>query len=290
MRKSLKTAGSIVGTLFVLVIMAGTIFYLGGQSDTRERREVTPAITSVEVDSGVVARGAHLSKILSCNLCHGEQLQGKVFTDAPPFLAVATNLTSGTGGVGRTYTDADWDRAIRHGVKPNGQQMVVMPSALFHALSDEDARAIIAYIKSLPPVDNELPATELRPPLFLMAGLPGGEAFPNLPPDDAPAPPGNTVENPSREYGAYLARVSCVACHGLDLRGGEYPEPGAPGGPDLAAAGQWSLEDFKRAMREGTTPYGVEMRTKYMPWSDSFRHMTDLELEALHRHLATLAG
>ena len=72
------------------------------------------------------------------------------------------------------------------------------------------------------------------------------------------------------------------------LRGGKYPEPNAPDGPDLMAAGQWTLEAFTKAMREGQTPQGVELQTKYMPWSQSYRHLTDVEMEALYLHLGTL--
>jgi hypothetical protein len=65
---------------------------------------------------------------------------------------IAPNITSGPGGATAAYTDADWNRTIRHGVKPNGNPLFVMPREDFARLTDADTVAIIAYAKSLPPV------------------------------------------------------------------------------------------------------------------------------------------
>ena len=76
---------------------------------------------------------------------------------------VASNLTAGKGGVGGSYSDTDFVRAIRHGVRPDGTPLVLMPAEYYNKYNDEDLGAIIAYIKSLPPVDNELPETMAGP-------------------------------------------------------------------------------------------------------------------------------
>lgn len=62
------------------------------------------------------------------------------------------------GGVGATYTDADWERAVRHGVRPNGQVLLIMPSHHFNHMSDEDLGAVLAFLKTFPPVDEAVPA------------------------------------------------------------------------------------------------------------------------------------
>ena len=59
----------------------------------------------------------------------------------------APNLTP--GGVGGTYTDTDWIRALRHGVAPDGTPLVFMPSWEYYYLSKEDLGALIAYLKQL---------------------------------------------------------------------------------------------------------------------------------------------
>ncbi len=283
----LKRLGIAVGAILGLFLVLGGVFYVMGKAKVLEVQKVSPPLTLVGSDSVSLARGEHLSEILSCRVCHGESYEGKIFLDIPPFRAVASNLTSGEGGVGSDYTDADWDRALRYGVKPNGQSMLVMPSNLFHPLSDEDAADVIAYIKNLPAVNNILPETEFRMPLFLMAGMPGQDLFYNVFDETDARKPVPTAAA-SAEYGAYLATLSCVQCHGKDLRGGAHPEPGAPDGTDLAAAGQWQLDAFAIAMREGKTPYGTVLQTEYMPWSQSYQYLNDLEIEALYLYLGTL--
>src|SRR6185436_15676070 len=60
----------------------------------------------------------------------------------------------GAGSRTARYTDADWVRTIRHGVKSDGHAAVIMPSEAFIYLSDADLGAVIAYAKSVPPVSQ----------------------------------------------------------------------------------------------------------------------------------------
>jgi hypothetical protein len=143
---------------------------------------------------------------------------------------------------------------------------------------------VIAYLKALPPVDNVLPQKQLgwvaryyvltTPDLLSAATIDH-----NAPPPDAPEP-GLTVE-----YGSYLA-VSCGFCHGEDLAGGL--EPGA--GLNLTPAGDlgnWTEEDFIRALRTGYRPDGRQLKRDLMPW-DRIGEMSDLELRAIWLYLQSL--
>ena len=286
MKKLLKWTGIVLGGLLVLILIAGATLYTMGNSAFDTTYDVTPRLTSVTVDSASVVRGEHLAKIHVCQYCHGDNFEGRVFVDAPPFLVVASNLTAGKGGIGQAYSDADWDRAIRHGVKPDGKSVIIMPSVAFNHMSDDDANALIAYLKSIPPVDNELPASELRPLGAVIAGTGGigPDEFVNANPSRSTAP----VPGPTEEYGAYLAGVTCVACHGEDLRGGVSPDPNVPS-PDLVPVAAWPFEAFIKTMRTGVNPGGTNLNPELMPWK-AFRHMTDDELTALYEHLKTLAN
>ncbi len=284
MKTILKWAGIGLGGLLVLVLIAGaTLFYRGNTLFSRSL-DVTPTLTSVPTDSARVARGAHLSRIHGCQFCHGDQLAGRVVVDVPPFRAVAPNLTPGEGGVGGRYTDADWDRAIRHGVKADGRGVLpVMPSKGFNHLSDDDASALIAYLKGLPPVDNVVPPSELRMLGGIIAGTGGLAPEVAYEPSRKTAPP----VGPTVEYGEYLAHVTCILCHGQDLHGGPSPKPDLYS-PDLMPAGLWPLADFITTMRTGVNPGGKHLDDE-MPWR-AFRHMTDEELTALHAYLQTLGA
>ncbi len=287
MKTFLKWTGLVLVGLIVVVFVAGVLIVNKGTSAKAETYAVTATLLSeVPADSTTIARGAHLAKINACNDCHTENLAGQVFIDAPPFIATATNLTSGQGGIGSQYSVEDWDRAIRYGVRPNGQSLMFMPSRTLHNLSDEDTAALIAYLQQLPPVDNKLPDTELRTIGKVLAGT--GEL--DVAGEVHTAAERMTVsEASSKAQGKYLSSITCTYCHGDDLRGGEPLEPGKPAPTDLTAAGAWTLDVFVKAMRTGETPSNPEMDPAVMPWS-AFKHMTDAELKAIHTYLATLTS
>ena len=156
-----------------------------------------------------------------CAACHSASLAapnlaGKSSWISPPARLGAPNLTSGAGGIGGRYTAADWARTIRHGVRPDGTPLLFMPTANFYHLSDADLGAIIAYIKSMPPVDNQPPGSQIYPlgrALMVagLLGLPAEEIDHSAPRIPAP-PPGRTAE-----YGRYLTTIStCRDCHGAE--------------------------------------------------------------------------
>ena len=286
----IKGIGRAIGGLLAVVLMvAGAMYAVGGSNIAKTYDVPELARLNVTGDSAQVAHGAHLADIYGCRDCHGEDLAGNVLEDAPPFRIVASNLTRGEGGIARRYEVEDWDRAIRHGVRPNGRALLVMPSAAFHSIADEDVAALIAYLQTVEPVDRELPPTRFKPLGRVLAAAPmkamlDFEVRPERARADRPAP------GPTAEYGAYLAGV-CAYCHGEDLQGMEQP-PGPPGmipAPSLVAAGAWPLDDFKRALRTGEAPGGRVLNADFMPLALT-KAMTDEELEALHTYFGTLAS
>lgn len=286
MTRFLRRLGLVLGGLAVLVLVTGTVAYVSGSRAVGQTHHVRPVGLVIPTDSASVARGAHLAAINGCPDCHGSDLGGRVFADAPPFRVTAANLTPGEGGVGARYTDADWDRAVRHGVKPDGRAVFIMPAAGFHHLADTDAADLYAYLKSLPPVDRPLPPTEIRPLGRILAVGPLEAAFEvNTARTRATAPPAG----PTAAYGAYLASVTCAYCHGADLRGAQPPNPDSPPAPDLAAAGGWTYPQFVRALRTGNRPAGPRLDPEVMPWTITAA-MTDDERAAIYAYLGTLQG
>jgi mono/diheme cytochrome c family protein len=182
-------------------------------------------------------------------------------------------------------------RAIRHGVRRDGTGLMIMPSADFNPLSDQDVGAIISYIKSLPAVARTLPPTELH---FLGRALWTAGQLPLLDAariDHAKPHPTQVAMTTGPEYGHYLADVGgCTGCHGPGLSGGKIP--GTP--PEWKPAanitptgiGAWSLDDFKRALREGKRPNGTPIDS-IMPWKAS-GHMTDDEIASVYAFLRTV--
>jgi len=291
MKKILKiTIYGLVGIAALLLIAFFAMSIKTG-SHINQKYSVQPAKIFIPNDSTSVARGQHIVESRGCTDCHGADLGGKIFIDDPALgKVVATNLTGGKGGVQTVNTDDDWVRAIRHGVHRSGRPLLVMPSNEYYYLSDEDLGNVIAYLKQLPPVDNELPEHSLGPlakvlyPIGKLDALIPAELI-----DHTAHRPAVPVVAVTAEYGEYLV-VSCQGCHYHNLEGGPSSVPGFPPAPNLTRTGnlvRWTEADFINAMRTGKTADGKELNNAYMPWQN-FGKMNDTELRAIWIYLQTL--
>lgn len=241
-----------------------------------------------------VARGKYLVESrYPCGECHGANFGGGTMIDDPAIgVLKGKNLTRGQGGVVANYTATDWDRMVRHGIKPDGTA-TVMPSVDFLAMSDRELSDVVAYIGSLPPVDATVPDVEMGPlgavlvatgQLRLTAEFADHQKQHLLvaPKEDTP------------EFGAHLAQV-CAGCHNPELTGG----PIAGGPPDWPPARNltphadglagWTYDDFKRAMLEAKGKDGTPLREPMASMPKFAKNMTETDLEAMWKHLASLA-
>lgn len=279
----------LVFAILVLVVATGAAAYLLSERRLTAPIGVPNAPMSVPTDIAAVQHGQHLSGAIAlCTQCHGAELTGMVIRDDAVARVVAPNITR--AGSVAAFSDADYARAIRDGVGPDGRPLWLMPADEYVRLSDLDLSSLIAYLRSLSPVPSTQPANEIRP--LGRAQLAIGQLS-LLPARDVshvarpPAPaPGVTPE-----YGDYLVAIAgCARCHGSGLTGGSVP--GAPRGTllatDLTASGigDWSEADFLRAMRSGRRPDGRGIDTA-MPWP-YYAQMSDLELRAIWAYLGVL--
>ncbi len=265
------------------------VWFVAG-STMNESYEINVQTVHVPTDEAGVARGRHVVQSFGlCQECHGDRLQGELLEDDPVFGRIASrNLTSGKGGIGRSRSDLDFVRSIRHRVGPDGKSLLFMPSELFYYLSDSDLGAVIAYLKSLPPVDNELPETSLGPlgRVFALMGMP---FLPAREIDHTATRPAEPEPAATVEYGKYLGRA-CLLCHGNDLSGeggvqDTIPPPNLTRGGRL---GSWSVDDFVKALRTGVTPRDHELDPDEMPWKKSLSRLTDDELTAPWMYLGSV--
>lgn len=290
-----KWVKRILGVLLGLVLGLGVGYasiYMASNSKIADGRHVVqPRPVEIPTEgpehARALARGEHLLRaVYACTECHGEDLGGKLFIDGLPMARIAgSNLTSGRGGVGGRYEDVDWVRAIRHGVGKNGNAFLIMPTSAFSQIADGDLAAIVAYLKTLPPVDREVPRPELGPIGRILVAL-GELPIEAEDLDHARVGLAGPRENEDSAYGRYLVETAgCVPCHGERLEGKET-DPHHPVAPNLTPGGElggWSREDFTRAMRQGRRPDGRELDAM-MPWR-VYQHMTDLEIGAIWEHL-----
>ncbi|MBA2688379.1 MAG: c-type cytochrome [Gemmatimonadaceae bacterium] len=286
----LKRIGIGILTLVLLIVLAiGTAYAVVGRKLSK-RYPTQVASVAVPTDSASIAKGEHFATAVNkCIACHGDNLGGKkIDDDALMGRLYAPNLTSGNGGVAAGYTDADWVRGIRHGVGADGRPLIFMPSEHFYYMNDADLGAVIAYLKTVKPVDYVTPEPRLGPlgrVLHLAVG------FPSIPVEVIPkgrttrpaTQPGATVE-----YGKYLTTIGgCMGCHNPNLSGGGGGEGGVPPA-NLTPPGLkgWTEADFVKAMRTGVRP-GGRVLSAAMPWPYVGK-LSDEELRATWLYLQSL--
>lgn len=287
MPRWLRWTGGILAGLVLLILVVIASIYLVTNRQIGEQYSLPDSPVRAASDSASLARGQHLAEALGkCGECHGPDLGGKVWVDEPAFGRLAgVNLTRGRGGIG-DYTDADFERAIRHGVGRDGRALIFMPAEAFAPMSDSDLAALIGYLRTLPPIDRELPEPRVGP---VARALYLGGNFPLLPVKLIDHAAKRTVPAPgvTVEYGLYLASIGgCRSCHGLGFAGDANPDA-----PDITVGriGAWSEEDFFRALRQGTRPDGSVIDPEKMPWVASGR-MTDEEIRAVWLYQQSLSA
>jgi mono/diheme cytochrome c family protein len=239
-----------------------------------------------------VRRGKHLVESrLVCSACHGADLGGGTIVDvAIVGHWVAPNLTSGDGSVTKTFTARDWDKAVRHGIKHTGETSS-MPADDFLNVSDHELSDVVAYVKSMPPVNRDMGAVRLGPVFTymtatdpkLLAAFTVNHGAPH-----AVEPP--AANAPSVALGQHIAQV-CKGCHNPALTGGKMQ--GDPNMPIVANLTQhetglkgWTEADFIRALREGKRKDGSAI-SEMMPWK-AFGQMSDIDLKSLWAYIQTM--
>jgi mono/diheme cytochrome c family protein len=265
------------------------------------------AIHSGACAQSAVQRGSYLvNGILTCGNCHspkgppaavaGKEFSGGLTFDEPPFKVTASNITPDKEtGIG-DWTDEQIKKAIVDGVRPNGVQLAeIMPSSFYPILTPGDLNAIVAYLRSLPPVKNKVPD-----PVYKIA-LPH-HVYPG-----AEKPYSQADLNDKRKLGFYLVTIGhCLECHTPFAAGGHGPDFAGSlgkGGRDFpgpwgvsksrnvtshktAGLGDWTDAEIKTAITQGKRKDGTPLKPP-MDYA-AYAKMTDADLDAVIGYLRTL--
>jgi mono/diheme cytochrome c family protein len=305
----LKWIGIVLGAVVVLVACA--VFYFKSTAQAMLDRtfeiKVEPipvpyplteseAAALAGVDPNTVAKERALERAehymvsrAPCKECHGEDYGGKVVIDAPVMGTwIAPNITR--GGVTKDYTPQDWVRLIRHCVKPDGRP-ATMPCQDFTWFSDQEIADIVAYIEGRPAIDRVMPKSELGPVFSMLMATGKMKLGPDELDHTTPRVKLPPRIAPTEELGKHLA-ATCSGCHRADFSGGPIigGDPKWPPAKNLTfhdeGLAKWSLDDFKKALREGVRPDGAKIDPS-MPVQFT-KSLKDAEVEGIYKFLMTV--
>lgn len=292
MKTVFKWLGIVLGSLIGLVVVAGVVLYLMGSARLNKKYDIPPSNITIPTDATSIAFGKHRAETL-CEGCHGADLSGinNWFNTASLGTIDSVNLTAGEGGIGSTFTTEDYVRAIRHGIGPDNKPLFMTAVISTSNLSDKDLGAIIAYLKTIPPVDHKTNGRHFTPLAKIMfgAGMLGKLPAESVSHDVHVTAPEVGV---TPDYGKYLVDTNdCRVCHGPQLNGGPYPDPTIKIiTPNITLGGElgfWTEEQFMNAIRTGKTLGGHELNSEHMPWK-IYSKFEDAELQAIWAYLQSL--
>jgi cytochrome c553 len=268
------------GAAILVVLLAAAGFggwvYARGEA-VLHHRYARPGAAALP--AGSAAEGAHLAAVYGCTDCHGDDLRGRPYPHPDPFGSVTSaNLTQKA----KTYSDADFARAIREGLTPEGYSVEFMPSNAFAHMTDIEVADIIGYVRSLPVGGPD--TAEWRPGWkgYWQLGsgkFPPGQAFMADARRQQPRDLG-----PATAQGRHLTAVACSECHGNDLTG----QKGGP--PNLTIAGAYDPADFHRLLKTGMAAGGREVGMMSGVARKRFSRFTDDEVEAIRLYLVARAN
>jgi mono/diheme cytochrome c family protein len=267
---------------------------------------LTAAMTgAASAQSDLAKRGDYLvNTIMTCGNCHtpkgppaaiaGKDFSGGLTWDEPPFKVTAPNITQDKEtGIG-AWSDAEIITVLRTGKRPNGVQIAeIMPSAFYGIITDNDMKAIVAYLRTLKPVANKVPD-----PIYKMQ-VPH-HAFPG-----SDKPYTEAMMSDPVKKGFYLATIGhCLECHTpMGPRGREFADKLGAGGFNFTGPwgvstsrnitssktkgiGAWTDTEIKTAITQGKSKDGSPLKPPM-----GFAHyakMTDGDLNAVVAYLRTV--
>lgn len=269
-----------------------------------------PALAAETPDQGAVKRGEYLFHAAGCKGCHtdaktkGALLAGGRAIKTPFGTFFGPNITPDPNhGIGR-WSEADFIRALRHGVSPQGTHYYpAFPYTSFTGIRDRDLRDLRAYIFSLPAVARPNKPHQLKFPFRFRPLLWFWKRLHFTPGQFRPDP----KLSPVQRRGAYLVRAlgHCAECHtprtmtgglerGKDMAGADDGPEGEPV-PNITphpetGIGDWDTGDITEMLKTGNKPDGDDVWGSLMGGvvENGTSHLSASDLNAIAQYLGSL--
>ncbi|MDN0082752.1 cytochrome c [Crenobacter sp. SG2305] len=252
-----------------------------------------------DADTDLVKRGEYLARAADCVACHtasgGQPYAGGYGIESPLGTIYSTNITpSKNGGIGN-YSEAQFDAALRHGIRADGAHLYpAMPYTSYVKLAPDDVKALYQYfMHGVAPVDGAAKATELPFPFSVRLAMAGWNM---LFLDKAPFQP-DPAKSVEWNRGAYLVEAleHCSSCHTprnalMAEQSGQAYAGGALGAwfaPNITAdpvsgLGGWSESEVVEYLKTGRVPGKAQAAGPMAEAVEhSLQHLSDADLKAI---------
>jgi mono/diheme cytochrome c family protein len=258
-------------------------------------------------DFSQIERGRYLTTLADCAACHTssgstDQFAGGRPIQTPFGKVLAANITSDREtGIGN-WSDSQFDAAVRLGRGADGSRLYpAMPYPYYTRMSQDEVRAIRAYLNTLPPVHHEVHSNQLPFPFSIRSSMWLWDSL-YFAPGPFKADPRKSAQ---WNRGAYLVRGPghCGACHTPKTSlGGDRTQQPLQGyslqgwfAPDISGdssfgLGDWSVEDVVAYLRSGHNRLAAASGPMAEEVADSSSKMTDADLQAIAVFLKDVPG
>ncbi len=309
MKKFFKILG--YALLILVLVISGLLIYV----KTALPNVGAAQVLKIEYSPERIERGTYLANSVTiCMDCHSTRdwtkfagpltdgtlgMGGERFDQKVGFPGVYYSKNITPAGISR-YTDGELFRLITTGVTKEGRAMFpVMPYRHYGKMDPEDIKSIIAYIRSLAPIQNQVPESVSDFPMNFIINTIPGKANPQRMP----------AKSDQLAYGTYMANAcSCIECHTNVEKGKIIPELAFSGGREFnlrdgsivrssnltsdveTGIGSWTEEmfisRFKSYADSGYKPQPVAIGefNSFMPWN-MYSKMTKEDIASIYRYL-----
>jgi mono/diheme cytochrome c family protein len=296
------TAGRALITLGIVIIVG-----LAGFAILAWRAEIDPVqpVQAGNFDAALVQRGGHLAAIGNCITCHtaenGEPLAGGLAVSTPFGKLYSTNITpDAETGIGRWPEEA-FRRAMQEGVDREGRHLYpAFPYDHFTKVTDEDNRALYAFLMTRTPVRASPPPNELRFPFNLRVLIAGWKLLYFDEGRFVPDPQVTAQWN----RGAYIVQglAHCGACHTpRNALGAERKEAAYSGGESEGwhayainalspAPIPWDEDSLSLYLRRGWHELHGVSRGPMAPVTANLGSVPGEDVRAIATYVASLMG
>lgn len=264
------------------------------------------ALPAFAQDQDLVSRGEYLARAGDCTACHtaegGQSMAGGYLFKMPMGTIVSSNITSSKEfGIG-SWSEEDFAKAVREGVRPDGSHLYpAMPYPSYANITDADMKALYAYFKTVPAVDK---APSEKTALKFPFQMPGAMTVWNMMfANGKPFTPDPKLTD-QQNRGKYLAEGlgHCSTCHtprnqmmapkaseylaGADVDGWHAPNLTSD---KVSGLGGWSDAEIEGYLKNG---HAAGKAQAGGPMADavehSFRFLSDDDIAAITAYLRTV--